>query len=224
MASLPLLDLTRAEAELALELGSPVAAAHRLVEWAVERFGASLCVTASMADTVMIDLATRADPNIDVVFLDTGFHFPETLATVAAVERRYGLSVRVARPADNAPNLLQVSPDGCCAARKKLPLNEALAGSTAWLTGLRRDESPTRAGTPHLSVDERGLVKIAPLARWTTEDVESYIRHRDLIVNPLLAQGYPSIGCWPCTNRVAEGEDPRSGRWAGLAKTECGIH
>jgi phosphoadenosine phosphosulfate reductase len=224
VTALTALDLAECERSLALDSGDPINAARRVVRWAVETFGSGLTVAASMGDTVLVDLAIEADPSVDVVFLDTGFHFADTLATVVAVGERYGRPVRVVKAADDAPNLLQVGADGCCAARKTAPLSDALSGRTAWMTGLRRDESPSRADTPYLSFDGRGLVKIAPLARWSDADVASFVAARSLIVNPLLSQGYPSIGCWPCTSKVADGEDPRSGRWAGSAKTECGIH
>jgi phosphoadenosine phosphosulfate reductase len=198
--------------------------AEKIVEWAVSTFGSTLCVTSAMADTVMVHLATEADPAIEVVFLETGFHFPETLATLDRATQRYGLNVSVMHPAADAPNKLQVGVDGCCAARKVEGLNRALSGKRAWMTGLRRSESITRANTPIVSLDDRSLVKICPIAKWEDADVESYIATHDLIVNPLLAQGYLSIGCWPCTSKVEAGADPRSGRWSDSDKTECGIH
>ncbi|HEX7096396.1 MAG TPA: phosphoadenylyl-sulfate reductase [Acidimicrobiales bacterium] len=212
------LDLDRIAASLER------ASATEIVEWAVETFGSRISLAASMADTVLIDIATKVDPDIEVVFLDTGFHFAETLATMRRAQARYGLNLRVERPEPRAGDLYAVGADSCCAVRKVALLDRALADKDAWMTGLRRVEAPTRAATPVVGLDSRGLVKVCPLATWTDEDVERYIREHDVIVNPLQFDGYPSIGCWPCTDRVADGADPRSGRWAGLAKTECGLH
>ena len=200
------------------------ASASEIVEWAIDTFGRGISLAASMADTVLIDIATKVDPDIEVVFLDTGFHFAETLETLRRAQVRYGLNVRVERPEPRASDLYAVGADSCCAVRKVALLDRALADKDAWMTGLRRTEAPTRANTPIVGYDSRGLVKVCPLATWTDEDVDRYIAENDIIVNPLLFDGYPSIGCWPCTDRVAEGADPRSGRWAGLGKTECGLH
>jgi phosphoadenosine phosphosulfate reductase len=200
------------------------ASAREIIEWSIETFGSRISLAASMADTILIDLATRVDPDIEVVFLDTGFHFAETLQTLRRAQARYGLNVRVERPAPRTNDLFAVGTDSCCAVRKVALLDRALAGKDAWLTGLRRAESSSRTGTPVVGYDSRGLVKVCPLATWSDDDVDRYIAEHDIIVNPLLFEGYPSIGCWPCTERVADGADPRSGRWAGSAKTECGLH
>jgi phosphoadenosine phosphosulfate reductase len=200
------------------------AAAAEVVEWAITTFGRRLCVAASMADTVLVDLATKVDPDIEVVFLDTGFHFAETLQTLRRAQSRYRLNVRVERPSPHAPDLFAVGTDGCCAARKVALLDRALEGKDAWMTGVRRTEATTRSATPVVGLDRRGLVKIAPLATWTDRDVDRYIAEHDVIVNPLQFEGYPSIGCWPCTEPVLDGSDPRAGRWAGTGKTECGLH
>jgi phosphoadenosine phosphosulfate reductase len=200
------------------------AVAADIVAWAVDTFGAGLCLTASMTDAVLIDVATRVEPVIEVVFLDTGYHFPETLATVEAVRRRYHPQLRVVSADRPLDDLWRTDPDACCAARKVAPLDELLAGRTAWLSGLRRADGPDRADTAVLERDRRGLVKVNPLVAWTDDDVAAYTARHDVIVNPLVAQGYPSIGCWPCTRAVAAGEDARAGRWSGTAKTECGLH
>jgi phosphoadenosine phosphosulfate reductase len=200
------------------------ATATEIIEWSFETFGSRMSLAASMADTVLIDLAVAVDPDIEVVFLDTGFHFAETLQTLRRAQARYGLNVRVERPEPRTSDLFAVGTDSCCAVRKVALLDRALAEKDAWLTGLRRAESPTRAGTPVVGYDSRGLVKVCPLASWSDADVDRYIAEHDIIVNPLVFEGYPSIGCWPCTERVADGDDPRSGRWAGSAKTECGLH
>ncbi len=198
--------------------------AESIVEWAVATFGSRLCVTASMADTVLVHLASRIDPDIEVVFLDTGFHFSETLQTVRRAQSRYRLNLRVERPDHAAPDLFDVGTEGCCASRKIALLDRALQNRDAWMSGLRRADSAERAGTPVVAVDKRGLLKISPLATWTDTDVDRYFAAHDVVVNPLLAEGYPSIGCWPCTERVESGADARSGRWVGTGKTECGLH
>ena len=196
------------------------APASKIVRWAVDRFGPRLSLLASMTDAVLIDLAVRVDPSIEVVFIDTGHHFPETLATADLVRRRYGLNLRMVTVGPDPAPLV----DGCCSATKVAQLDRALVGREAWLSGLRRAEAVTRADAPIVALDRRGLVKVNPLATWTDEDVAGYIAEHDVPVNPLVFQGYPSVGCRPCTQQVAEGADPRSGRWAGSARTECGIH
>jgi phosphoadenosine phosphosulfate reductase len=200
------------------------ATATEVVEWALATFGSRISIAASMADTVLIDLATKVDPDVEVIFLDTGFHFPETLETLRRAQARYGLNLRVERPAPRATDLYAVGTDSCCAVRKVAPLDHALSDKDAWMTGLRRTEATTRRHTPVVSLDSRGLVKVCPIATWTDADVDRYVAEHDIIVNPLQHDGYPSIGCWPCTDRVVDGSDPRSGRWAGSGKTECGLH
>ncbi|AEW97094.1 MULTISPECIES: phosphoadenylyl-sulfate reductase [Streptomycetaceae] len=201
--------------------------------WAARTFGPRWCVTSSMEDAVVAHLASRAAPGVDVVFLDTGYHFPETIGTRDAVAAVMDVNVITLTPrrtvaeqdAEYGPRLHDRDPDLCCALRKVRPLEEGLRGYQAWATGLRRDESPTRAGTPVVGWDERRRkVKISPIARWTQDDVDAYVAEHGVLTNPLLLDGYPSIGCAPCTRRVLEGEDARAGRWAGRAKTECGLH
>jgi phosphoadenosine phosphosulfate reductase len=213
-----------ADLNASFEVLDPEEAALAAVAWAVGRFGRALSVTSAMADTVIVHLATSVDPGIDVVFLDTGFHFPETLETLERARDRYSLNLRVGTPATNAPNKLQIGVEGCCGARKVSVLDSLMSDRAAWITGLRRADSPDRATTPMLAADHSGRVKVCPIARWTDADVDRYIATNNLIVNPLLSLGYPSIGCWPCTSRVEPGADPRSGRWADSEKTECGIH
>lgn len=209
------------------------ATAQEVLEWAANEFGDGLAVTASMQDLLLVQLAAQARPGIDVLFLDTGYHFIETIGTADASEVVYDITLRRLRPelsvaeqdARHGPDLFARDPDTCCALRKVAPLNAALAGYEAWATGLRRAESPTRANTSVVAFDERkGKVKIAPLAGWTDEQVDRYIAEHGVLLNPLLSAEYPSIGCAPCTREVLPGEDSRAGRWAGLAKTECGIH
>ncbi|MDI3402261.1 phosphoadenylyl-sulfate reductase [Streptomyces cavernicola] len=212
-----------------LEDASPL----EILGWAAHTFGKRFCVTSSMEDAVVAHLASRAMPGVDVVFLDTGYHFPETLGTADAVDAVLDVNLITLTPrqtvaeqdAEYGPKLHDRDPDLCCALRKVKPLEEGLADYEAWATGLRRDESPTRANTPVVGWDEkRQKVKIAPIARWTQDDVDAYVAEHGVLTNPLLMDGYPSIGCAPCTRRVAEGADARSGRWAGRNKTECGLH
>ncbi|CAB4749577.1 unannotated protein [freshwater metagenome] len=198
--------------------------AAEILRWAADNFGPHLSLAASMTDSVLIDLAVKVAPAIEVVFIDTGYHFPETLETVEKVRRHYGLNLRIMTVATHNEELWKVDPTNCCSAVKVGQLDRALAGKAAWMSGLRRDESPSRADSPILARDLRGLIKINPLANWTSAQVQDYIVDNDILVNPLLDQGYPSIGCMPCTNKVLPGEDPRSGRWAGQEKTECGLH
>ncbi|MGI8709718.1 MAG: phosphoadenylyl-sulfate reductase [Acidimicrobiales bacterium] len=198
--------------------------ASKIIQWAVDTFSPHLAMTASMTDAVLIDLATKVDPAIEVVFIDTGYHFPETLATVEQVRRHYGLNLKMMTVARQSEELWQADPENCCSAVKVGQLDRALAGKAAWMSGLRRGEAATRADAPIVSRDLRGLVKINPIATWTDDDVAHYIATHDVIVNPLTLQGYPSIGCMPCTSPVAQGEDPRAGRWRGQDKTECGLH
>jgi phosphoadenosine phosphosulfate reductase len=198
--------------------------APKIIQWAVDNFAPHLCLAASMQDAVLIDLATKVDPGIEVVFIDTGYHFPETLETVETVRRRYGLNLRMMTVAHHDEELWKVDPENCCSAVKVGQLDRALAGKAAWMSGLRRGEASTRAGAPIVTRDLRGLVKVNPIATWSDLDVEGYIADHDVPVNPLVAQGYASIGCWPCTRPVRNGEDTRAGRWHSSGKTECGLH
>ena len=199
------------------------APASKVIRWAVDTFCPHLCLTASMTDAVLIDLATKVDPGIEVVFIDTGYHFPETLQTVDVVRRRYALNLHLLTVPHSDPPLWTQQP-GCCSQAKIAQLDRALAGKQAWLSGLRRAEADSRTDAPVVGRDRRGLVKVNPLANWSDADIAGYIADHDVPVNPLTAQGYPSIGCMPCTTPVAPGEDPRAGRWRGLDKTECGLH
>ncbi|MHA7956826.1 phosphoadenylyl-sulfate reductase [Streptomyces sp. L500] len=209
------------------------APALEILRWAADTFGERFCVTASMADAVVAHLASRVRPGVDVVFLDTGYHFPETIGTRDAVEAVMDVRVLTLTPrlsvadqdAAHGPRLYERDPDLCCRMRKVEPLAEGLAGYDAWATGLRRDESPTRAGTPVVGWDaRRGKVKVSPIARWTEADVDAYVAEHGVLVNPLLTDGYTSVGCAPCTRRTLAGEDARAGRWSGTGKTECGLH
>ncbi|GGJ79056.1 phosphoadenosine phosphosulfate reductase [Pilimelia anulata] len=209
------------------------ATAERIVEWAAGEFGERFCVTSSFADAVLAHLVSRVVPGVDVVFLDTGLHFPETLRVRDEAARQLPIKVRSIRAPMTVgqqdgrygPRLFHRDPDSCCAIRKIMPLRDALSGYDAWAAGLRRDESPARARTPVVDYDaNRQMVKVAPLARWTAADVDAYIDRYDVPVSSLLSDGYASVGCWPCTRRTAPGEDPRAGRWPLFDKTECGLH
>lgn len=209
------------------------ASALEILRWAVDTFGERFCVTSSMEDAVVAHLASRARPGVDVVFLDTGYHFPETIGTRDAVAAVMDVNVITLTPkqsvaeqdAEFGAKLHDRNPDLCCAMRKVKPLEEGLTSYSAWATGLRRDESPTRANTPVVGWDEkRRKVKVSPIARWTQDDVDAYVNEHGVLTNPLLMDGYGSVGCAPCTRRLLEGEDARAGRWSGNAKTECGIH
>jgi phosphoadenosine phosphosulfate reductase len=224
------LDLSTLAAEANRDLeGAP---AQEIMRWAYAEFGSGLVVTSSMADTVMIHLAEQVAPGIDVIFLDTGYHFVETIGTRDAVSLVHNVNVITVTPEQTVAeqdatwgkDLFARDPDRCCALRKVAPLGAALRPYSAWATGLRRADSKARARTPVVSWDpKRQLVKVAPIATWTDEQLMAYLAEHQLMLNPLLEDGYSSVGCEPCTIR-ATGPDSRAGRWAGLAKTECGIH
>ncbi|HEY2215569.1 MAG TPA: phosphoadenylyl-sulfate reductase [Acidimicrobiales bacterium] len=200
------------------------APAGKVIRWAVDTFGDSLVLAASFEDIVLIDLAVKAAPGIEVIFLDTEAHFPETLSFVETIRSRYNLNLTVTKPGPEAAEY-PCGSDQCCQFRKVAPLKQAVQGNRAWLTSLKRSDGPTRADAPIVSWDAAfGLVKINPLATWTGDDIASYLKDHDLPSHPLVSQGYLSIGCAPTTRPVAEGEDPRAGRWAGLDKSECGLH
>ena len=225
-------DLRELAARAAADLNS--AGAEELLRWVDATFGPSGYVVASnMQDAVLIDLAVKVRPGVDVLFLDTGYHFVETIGTRDAVRAVYDVNVVEVTPEHTVAqqdrllgkDLFAREPNECCRLRKVAPLGKALSGYSAWVTGLRRVEAPTRANAPVVSFDDAfGLVKINPLAAWTDEDVQRYIQTHAILVNPLVYEGYPSIGCAPCTAKPAPGSDPRSGRWQGLSKTECGLH
>ena len=214
------------------------ASATEILRWAVDtvpRFAVSSSFGADSA--VLLHLLAQVDPDVPVLFIDTGFHFPETLAYRQELTRRLGLTdVRDLRPRTTVAQqarelgggLYLRDPDTCCALRKVAPLDEALAGFDGWATGVRRSQTRNRVGTPVVGLAQkagRSLLKVAPLARWTPGQVEAHLDDHDLPRHPLAELGiYPSIGCAPCTRPVRPGDDPRAGRWAGSQKTECGIH
>lgn len=210
------------------------ASAHEVIAWVARNFHAdAAAVACSMADAVLPHVVSQYLPSVDVLFLDTGYHFDETYTTRDEVARTLDVRVVDVLPAQTVAEqnaqygaeLFARDAAQCCALRKVAPLTGALGGYELWFTGVRRDEAPTRADTPLIEFDERnGLVKVNPLAAWTFDELTEYAQVFSVPVNLLVANGYPSIGCAPCTKPVAPGEDPRSGRWAGLAKTECGLH
>lgn len=219
------------------------ASATELLRWTDENFGGvngprgwatcNYIVASNMQDAVLVDLAAKVRPGVPVLFLDTGYHFVETIGTRDAVESVYDVRVLNVTPEQTVAeqdelkgkDLFARDAGECCRLRKVLPLSKALTGYSAWVTGIRRVEAPTRANAPLISFDEAfKLVKVNPLAAWTDDDMQKYIDENDVLVNPLVYEGYPSIGCAPCTAKPAEGADPRSGRWQGQAKTECGLH
>jgi len=209
------------------------ASAHEVLRWAHETFGDRFAIASSMGDGLLAHLAQSVAPGIDVLFLDTGYHFAETLGTRDAVSAVYDVNVRTVLPlltvqqqdARHGAELWRRDPSACCALRKVEPLERALAPYTAWASGIRRDEAPTRRGAGVVEWDaRRSKVKVNPIAAWTQDDVDAYVAEHGVLVNPLAYDGYASIGCAPCTQRVAPGEDSRAGRWAGTGKTECGLH
>ncbi|MDV2976195.1 UNVERIFIED_CONTAM: phosphoadenylyl-sulfate reductase [Actinomycetes bacterium ARC8] len=231
---------TRSEAELrriaklgADELGWE-ATAEQVVAFAAEHLGADeVAVACSMADAVLPHLVAAQLPKVDVLFLETGYHFAETHVTRDEVARTLDVNVVDVLPELSVAeqdekfgkDLFSRDPAACCQLRKMEPLARSLSGYSAWFTGVRRDEAPTRSSTPLVVFDEKhGLVKFNPVAPWNFDQLIGYATEHQVPVNLLLSNGYPSIGCQPCTRPVAEGEDPRAGRWAGLSKTECGIH
>lgn len=214
------------------ELG-PNASAEDLLRWTDEHFAGNYVVASNMQDAVLVDMAAKVRPGVDVLFLDTGYHFAETIGTRDAVQAVYDVNVVNVTPERTVAeqdallgkNLFAREPNECCRMRKVEPLSKALRGYSAWVTGIRRVEAPTRANAPLSSWDNAfGLVKINPLAAWSDEQMQAYIDAHGVLINPLVEEGYPSIGCLPCTAKPAPGSDPRSGRWAGTGKIECGLH
>lgn len=206
-----------------------------ILRWASRAYGPKLTFAAALGAEccVVIDLIARNALPIDVFTLDTGVLFPETYALWRRLEERYGITIRAVRPAQSLDEqaaahgdaLWERDPDRCCSLRKVAPLAQTLAGFDAWITAIRREQTPERANAQVVEADKKfGLVKVNPLAAWTHDDVWGHLYANDVPYNPLHERGYPSIGCATCTSPVAPGEDPRSGRWRGAAKKECGLH
>jgi phosphoadenosine phosphosulfate reductase len=204
-----------------------------VLAWAGQTFGPGLVLASSMADTHLVHLAQTVVPGIDVLFLDTGYHFAETIGTRDAVAAVYDVNLVTVLPRESVAEqdarfgarLHDRDPERCCALRKVEPLERGLSPYTAWVNGMRRVDAPTRQDIRVVDFDaKRGMVKVSPIAAWTDDDVADYVERHGVLVNPLFQDGYTSIGCAPCTRRTAPGEDPRAGRWAGFTKTECGLH
>ncbi len=206
-----------------------------ILRWGIEQFPGRITLACSFGaeDVALIDLISRLDPAVPVFYLDTDYLFPETIDVRDRIVKRYGIrpvAVRTSisleqQAAQHGPDLFARQPDLCCQIRKVEPLKGQLRGYQAWVTGVRRDQAPSRANTGLIEWDRLfGLVKLNPLARWTRDDLWTYIRANDVPYNTLHDRDYPSIGCWPCTRPVRPGEDPRAGRWANFAKQECGLH
>lgn len=216
---------------LALEEASPL----ETLTWAVERYGDGLTFATGFGPEgcVLIDLIGRHRLPIDVFTLDTGLLFPETLELWQRLEDKYGLTIRAVRPVQSVDeqatahgdSLWDRAPNRCCELRKVIPLREELARADAWVTAIRREQTPERASALVVEWDEKfEMAKVNPLVRWTKQDVGSHLLTHDVPYNPLHDNGYPSIGCQPCTTPVSLGEDDRAGRWRGVVKTECGLH
>ena len=221
--------------ELAERAGRDLEGAHpeEILAWAARTFGDDLVVASSMGDEILVHMAAKAAPGVNVIFLDTGYHFAETLGTrdyyadFTDIKLRTILPLRTVEEqnAEHGEKLHDRDPNLCCALRKVEPLERGLAPYTAWVTGMRREDAPTRTDITVVGWDaKRDKVKLNPLAAWTQADVDAYVEENHVVLNPLRQAGYASIGCAPCTRAVAPGEDPRAGRWSGTGKIECGLH
>jgi len=207
--------------------------AAEVLYWAAKTFPGRLAVTSSFQtqSVPLLHLISRICPEVPILFLDTGFHFQQTLSYRNQLRRRLGLNVRNLEPLKGKSELLathgelyKTNAHMCCYLNKVEPLQRALQCYDAWISGVRRDQTKARAGMKALEAQDNGLYKICPMLEWTAEDVEAYRAQFQLPEHPLRQQGYKSIGCWPCTRAVVEHEDPRAGRWADQEKTECGLH
>ncbi|MBI5559778.1 MAG: phosphoadenylyl-sulfate reductase [Deltaproteobacteria bacterium] len=205
------------------------------IKWALDNFqpDVSLACSFGAEDVALVDMLVKVNPKARIFYLDTGLLFKETYELIDRVAEKYGIKPEKYSSAisvkdmerEYGPKLWEANPDRCCGIRKVVPLEDALKGLKAWITGIRRDQAPTRANAPVVGWDAKfNLVKINPLVTWTWEDVWGYIRKNGVPYNVLHDKDYPSIGCEPCTKAVKPGEDPRAGRWAGKGKTECGLH
>lgn len=226
-------EILRSLVARAIEVLGSEPDADDVIRWAAREFGSQLAVASSMSDAVLTHLVARHLPGVDVVFLDTGLHFPETLDYRDEVSRVVAVTILSLQPELTVEEqaerhgawLHQRHPASCCRLRKVEVMDRALRPYEAWVTGLRRVDSQTRRRTPILEWDERrGMVKLNPLVPWTDDDVAAYVARHDLPEHPLRPLGFLSIGCAPCTRAVEPGEPARAGRWADSDKTECGLH
>jgi phosphoadenosine phosphosulfate reductase len=211
-------------------------APQEILRWAAGVYGEDLTLSVSFGNPegmVLLDMLSRITGEVQVFTLDTGFLFEETVRFREEAMKRYPLALEVIAPGLTVeeqverygPQLYSCAPDLCCQVRKIEPQRRFLKDYGAWVTGIRRDQTVQRASTPVVTFDEYfGVAKIAPLAAWSVDEVDEYVRRNDVPLNPLLSMGYRSIGCEPCTRPVAPGEDARAGRWPGMDKTECGLH
>ncbi|MBN1286979.1 MAG: phosphoadenylyl-sulfate reductase [Anaerolineae bacterium] len=209
-------------------------AAEDILRWTWQTFGAAAVASSSFQtqSIPLLHLISKVCPALPVIFIDTGFHFPETLAFRDELQRRFDLNIVTVRAqVDQSEQFrrhgeapYRSDPDLCCYINKVEPMQRALAGAAAWVSGVRRDQTANRAGLPVFQPRDDGVLKVHPMLHWTEQQVWTYINRHDLPAHPLLAQGYASIGCAPCTRPVTDGEDARAGRWAGTGKTECGLH
>jgi phosphoadenosine phosphosulfate reductase len=226
---LPSVDLVEANEKLVN------ARPQEILRWAVETFATKLTMATAFGPEgcAILHMLSEIDTNVRVFNLDTGYQFAETLELRERIARRYGIEVEYIRAESTVPEyeasnggpIFATDPDRCCRDRKILPLRRAVEGYDAWISAIRADQSAHRAKADVVGWDSKfGLVKINPLLKWTKRDVWAFVVTNNVPYNPLHDQGYPSIGCWPCTKPVHQGEDERAGRWAGQAKTECGLH
>jgi phosphoadenosine phosphosulfate reductase len=227
--TLDIVDLEEASKRLA------EATPWEVLRWAVETYFPRLTMATAFGPEgcVILHMLAQIEPRVRVFNLETGYQFAETLRLRDQIAARYGIEVELIRPettvaeyeAAHGGPLYTRDPDRCCFDRKLVPLRRALVGYEAWISAIRADQSAHRARASVVGWDAKfNLVKVNPLLRWTQRDVWAFVVAHDVPYNPLHDQGYPSIGCWPCTRAVAQGEDERAGRWAGQAKTECGLH
>ena len=208
---------------------------QEVIRWGIDQFrgGITLACSFGAEDVALVDMIARIDPTVPIFYLETGYLFPETLKVRDQIASRYGVLPIAVKPAisidqqaeQHGPDLFARSPDLCCSIRKIDPLKRHLVKYQAWITGIRRDQAPARANAGLVEWDKLfNLVKLNPLARWTSADLWRYIRANKVPYNTLHDRNYPSIGCWPCTRQVQPGEDARAGRWAKFGKQECGLH
>jgi phosphoadenosine phosphosulfate reductase len=206
-----------------------------ILRWAVDAFYPKLTMATAFGaeGCCLIHMLAGIEPNLRIFNLETGYQFQETLDLRERIKQRYGIEVEYIRPEmtvaeyeeEHGGPLYRHRPDQCCYDRKILPLRRAIVGYDAWISAIRHDQTADRAQAGIVQWDAKfNLVKVNPLLAWTKKDVWSFVLKHDIPYNPLHDQGYPSIGCWPCTQAVGEGEDERTGRWAGMKKKECGLH